>query len=643
MSPAKTMSGPDTEAIREFLTRTPPFNTLSPITIDGVVARCGTEHAPKGATILQRGQSVVNHLRLVYEGRVKVFLKGEQGEVSLEYVRGSGEAIGHLAILRGSLSNLDVHAIEDSVFLTIAKDDFLELVGAHLSFSSYYLKALSEGYVGKALDTLERTRISASTQGSLYLFSAQVGDIVRRRPVVISAYSSISEAARTMTMQRVGCLLVKNTTGKIIGIMTDRDLRTKVLAQGLDPETTVEKIMASPLQTVPSHTVCFDALMDMMRRRVHHLVLEKAGQIIGVLSGHDLMVLQGSSPLFMIRTIRDQQTVEGLFDIALQSPRIVRTLILEGAKPRHITRMITLINDTILDRLLYLLQQILGDPPVPYCWLLMGSEGRQEQTFRTDQDNGIIYRDPESEAERKAAAEYFEAFGQQAVSDLVASGFPLCKGGIMASNPKWCQPYSVWQKYFDYWIRKPNPHEVMLSTIFFDFRPGCGDLELGHSLRDYLMAELKGQEVFLRFLARDSVTTAPAISFFRQFNVEKNGPYKNKLDIKIKGITPFVDFARLMSLQAGIAETNTLERLQILAERKRISEELMIQASQAFEFQMNLRLLHQQELYEEALEPDNFIDPESLSDLDRRTLKDSLSVINDLKAVIKDAFILGAG
>ncbi len=643
MSPAKTRQDPDPEAIREFLSGTPPFDTLPPLTIDGIAAHCGIEHVPRGAAILQRGQSTVDRLRLVYRGRVKVFLMGEQGEVSLEYVRGPGEAIGQLALLRGSLSNLDVHTVEDAIFLTISKDIFLELVSTHLSISNYYLKALCDGYVGKALDTLERARVSASTQGSLYLFSAQVGDVIRRRPVVISAYASIAEAARTMSMQRVGCLLVEDPTGKIIGIMTDRDLRTKVLARGVDPETTVDKIMAFPIKTIPSHTVCFDALLDMMRRRVHHLVLEKSGRIVGVLSGHDLMVQQGSSPLYMIRTIRDQQTVEGLFDIALQSPRIVRTLILEGAKARHITRMITLINDTILDRLLYLLQRILGDPPVPFCWLLMGSEGRQEQTFRTDQDNGIIYRDPDSEAERKAASEYFEEFGRRAVGDLASSGFPLCKGGIMASNPKWCQPYSVWKKYFDTWIHKPEPQEVLLSTIFFDFRPGYGDLDLGRTLRDHLMGELKGQDVFLRYLARDSVTTAPAISFFRQFNVERNGPHKNRLDLKTKGITPFVDFARLMALQAGVPETNTLERLQLLAERGHISGELMTSASQAFEFQMNIRLLHQQELYEEALEPDNFVDPESLSEMDRRMLRDSFGVINDLRAVIKDAFILGAG
>lgn len=641
MTDASAPSDLSRDVIRAFLERSPPFHELDPISLDGVVARCGVEQVRKGKTILQRGKTEVTHLRLLYQGRVRVFLKDEQGEVSFEDVRGPGEAIGHLGILRGSLANLNVSAIEDSLFITLDRDDFLRLVRANLSFSNHYLKVLSEGYVIKALQHIERPRSAAGGEGSLYLFSAQVGDIVRRRPVTIHGSETIQQAARLMSERRVGCLLVTDPSERIVGIITDRDLRTKVVAQGFDVTAPVDRIMASPVHSIPTHTVCFDALLEMMKLRVHHLGIEKRGEIVGVLSGHDLMVVQGSSPLFLVRKIQAQRNIEGLYDISLQSPRVVRSLIHEGAKASHVTRMITLINDYILDRLLTLLEETLGTPPVPFCWLLMGSEGRKEQTFRTDQDNGLIYRDPESEAERKAALEYFEVFANEAVTDLVASGFPRCKGGVMASNPKWRQPYSVWQRYFDQWIQTPKPRDVLHATIFFDFRPGYGDRSLGQRLREHLTAQVKGQEVFLRFLARDCLNTPPAISFFRQFNLEKSGPHKNKLDLKTKGITPFVDFARLMSLEAGIQETNTLERFQLLGESGRISEEFQVQASQAYEFQMNLRILHQQAMDEEALEPDNFIDPALLSELDRRTLKDSLTVINDIKALIKDVYRLG--
>jgi CBS domain-containing protein len=628
------------EVIREFLKDTPPFTMLDPITIDGVVARCGIERQPAGTTILVRGKSEVTHFRLVYKGQVKVFLKDEQGGIGLEVLRGPGEAVGHLAILRGSLSNLEVVTTKDTVCLTLARQDFLQLVRSNLGFSNFYLTALSDGYISKALDKLERPRRESVSEGSLYLFSAQVGDVVRRRPVTIDGHETIQAAAHRMSEKRVGYLLVTNSNGDIKGIVTDRDMRTKVVATDVDHQLAVEKIMTTPIQTIPSHTVCFDALLEMMKQRVHHLAIETADRIVGVISGHDLMVVQGSSPLYLVREIQAQKDIEGLYDIALQSPRVVRSLIYEGAKPRHITRVITLINDYILGRLLTLLQDSLGEPPVPYCWLLMGSEGRREQTFRTDQDNGLIFRDPETEAERKAAEEYFEVFAEEAVSDLVACGVPRCKGGIMASNPKWRQPYSIWRKYFDHWIRQPEPQEVLNATIFFDFRPGFGDLSLGERLRDHLMGQLHGQDVFLHFLARDCLNTPPAINFLRQFNLEKSEPHKNKLDIKTKGITPFVDFGRLMALKFGIKETNTLERMDLLFQGGHISEEFYQQASQAYEFQMQLRLLHQQRMDDEALEPDNYIDPENLSDMNRRTLKDSFGVINDIKAFIKDEFHL---
>ena len=629
--------------LREFLRRTPPFSELDAISLDGVVVRCRVESRPKGDEILNRGRSEVDHLRVIYQGRVRLTLKDESGEITLEDFRGPGESIGHLAILRGSLSNLDVVAVEDTTFLLITKDDLRQLTRSNLGFAQYYLRALSEGYVSKALDSLERPRGSVNSEGSLYLFSAQVGDVVRRRPITIPASESVQRAAGLMSERRVGCLLVTDQSGEVAGIVTDRDLRTKVVAQGGDVGAPVAEIMTAPVQSIPAHTICFDALLEMMRRRVHHLPLKQRGEIVGVISGHDLMVVQGSSPLFLVREIMKARRVETLFDIALKSPRVVRSLIKEGAKAGHITRMITLINDYILERLLTLLQESLGPPPVPFCWLLMGSEGRKEQTFRTDQDNGLIYEDPGSEAERRQAEEYFGQFGRQAVDYLVACGVPRCKGDIMASNPRWRQPYSVWQGYFDRWIRTPEPQEVLHATIFFDFRPGFGEVELGGRLRDFLMKAVDNQDIFLRFLARDCMNTPPALNFFRQFNLEKSGNHKNKLDLKTKGITPFVDFARLMSLWCGVRETNTLERLQLLGEGGFISHELQMQARQAYEFQMQLRLHHQQALDEEALEPDNFIDPEQLSEMDRRSLKDALGVIGDIKGYIKDAFHLGAG
>lgn len=631
------------ETILRFLEYTPPFSELDRDTLVELADTCRVEFYPARTLILERGKSQVDHLRLIYQGRVKLFLRDNEGELIFQDYRGEGEAIGALAIIRGSLSNLGVVTETDTICILISRQDFLEILQKNARFSQYYLKAITESYVSKALTQLERPRSRITTEGTLYMFHAQVGDVVRRRPVTIPAEENVQQAAILMNQRRVGALLVTGDDGEVLGIVTDRDLRTKVVARAQNYLMPVAEIMSSPVHTVPTHTLCFDALLEMMKRRVHHLGLEKNGKIVGVISGHDLMVLTGSSPLYLVREIVSAQRIEDLYDISLKSPRVVSSLIHEGVKANHITRLITLINDYILERILTLLQEELGPPPVPFCWLLMGSEGRKEQTFRTDQDNGLIYADPADQKQAEQCRNYFRYLGTMAIEHLVACGFPRCRGGIMASNPKWCQPYSTWQRYFDGWINTPQPQEVLNATIFFDFRPGYGELELGRRLRRHLMERLKRQDVFLRYLAKDCLSNQAPIGFFGGFVVETKGPHKNKLDLKHKGLVPFVDFARLKALQSGIPETNTLERFQLLGEGGHLSGDLTRKCIQAYEFQMQLRLEHQQRQHEEGLEPDNWIDPNDLSDLEKRTLKEAFAVIGEIKAHLRDAFRLDLG
>lgn len=635
---------PTRPEILAFFQKTPPFNSLDVLILSDLAQRCTGEFHAAGQTILARGKSQVNALRLIYTGRVRLFLRDENGLETMVENRGPGQSVGALAMLRGSLSNLEVVAEQDTVCLLVGREDFMGLIESQARFAQFYLKQISDTYVGKALTELSRPRQAhGGGESALYLFTAQVGDLARRRPVTIAASQTVQEAGALMSEEHAGCLLVTDQGQRMVGIITDRDLRDKVVAAGRDYRTPVSEVMTNPIQAVPSHTTAFDALIEMMKRRVHHLAITKQGRILGVLSGHDLMVLQGTSPLLLVREIMAQETYAGLYDLSLRSPRVVRSLIYEGAKPNYVCRLITLINDHILDRLLTLMLRELGPAPLPFCWLLMGSEGRREQTFRTDQDNGLIYADPENQDQARAAQEYFANFTPQATTHLVRCGFARCKGDIMASNPQWCQPYAVWKSYFDRWISTPEPKDVLHATIFFDFRPGWGETSLGVRLRDHLMEALRGQDVFLRFLAKDTTTAPTALStFFRNFITEREGAHKGRLDLKTRGLVPFVDFARLMSLKHGVRETNTLERYTRLDEINGVSHEMFLKTSQSYELMMQLRLVHQQMLHEEGLEPDNFIDPQALSELERTTLKEALAVVNDIKGYLREAFHLGS-
>ncbi len=626
------------QAVIDFLKKTLPFNELDEDALRWLSNKVTVDFYPRGTILFKQDKTDVKYLYLIQKGGVKIYLTDEQGEISLKDFRGEGSYFGALPIIQESRANLNVETVEDTFCFLLEKDAFLELIQSCPKFAQYYLKSFSEKFIRTAYAELRQSRVTPRAESSLYLFSVQVGDIIKTKPEMIPGSETVQNAAAIMSEMHIGSLLVTDPSGKLVGIVTDKDLRTKVVARGLGYNTPVSEVMTFPVRTIPAHLPCFDALLHMMSNQIHHLAVENRGEIAGIITAHDIMVLQGSSPLYLFREIVAQRNIEGLYALSQKVPLVIRSLIEEGAKANNITRMITVLNDHILNRLLTLLQEKIGAPPVPFCWLLMGSEGRKEQTFRTDQDNALIYMDPEDSSQRKMAREYFDIFGKEAIEHLVKCGYPRCKGNIMASNPKWCQPYSVWKGYFEDWIFKPEPMEVLHATIFFDFRPGYGHMSLGTDLREHLTELAQQQEIFLLHLAKDCLEMRPPLSFFKNFIVEKNGEHKNLLDIKTRGLVPFVDFARLMALKYGVRETNTLGRLQLLGEADNISHELYRETTEAYEFQMQLRLVHQLRMMEQGKQPNNYINPGDLTDLEKQTLKEAFGVIGRIQGYIKDIF-----
>jgi CBS domain-containing protein len=613
-----------------------PFNTLDAETLRWLACHCRIDFFPKGTRLLTADTTELSYLYLIQRGGVKAFLEDDNGEVTLKDFRGEGASIGALAIIRGTAANLNIETVEDTFCFLLPREIFLDLIAKQPAFTHYYLKSFSEKIVTTAYSELRHHKVARRSNDDLYLFSIRVGDLVKTLRKV-AANVTIQKAAILMSEHRVGCLLVHDPSDeeKIVGILTDRDLRGKVVAAGLDYNQPVATIMNSPVQTVLSQSLCFDVLLKMMATGIHHLAVERGGRVVGVITSHDIMLLQGHSPYYLFREIRAEQQIVGLYPLAQKIPEVIRGLIGEGAKAGNITQMIAILNDHILGRMLTLLEKEMGPPPVPYCWLLLGSEGRREQTFKTDQDNAILYADPVDEVQRREAETYFAAFAAKAIDHLVNCGYPLCPGEIMAINPLWCQPLSVWTHYFDHWIAAPEPQELLNSIIFFDFRAGFGETMLAEELRAYLNRQIAGRDLFLFHLARQCMETRVPLSFFKNFIVEKDGEHKNRLDIKRQGLTPFVNFARVLALKFGVKETNTLARLKALMEGEQIQRELWSAASEAYELQMQQRLVHQLRQIEAGILPDNHIDPADLSDLERRMLKDAFTVIERLYGVLE--------
>jgi len=331
-------------------------------------------------------------------------------------------------------------------------------------------------------------------------------------------------------------------------------------------------------------------------------------------------------------------TMDGLIPVSKKINKIVGLLLKEGAKADNITRVITEINGRLISKIMEFAEKKYGQPPVQYSLIGFGSEGRKEQTFKTDQDNGIIYANPSTSTEAEEAKNYFSDFTSFVTESLIKCGFPPCPAGYMASNPLWCQPLKVWKKYFSEWIHTPTADAMLKSLIIFDFRPLYGDFELAEQLRNFLFTMLEGERVFHGHMANKIIQNRPPIGFLRSFVVEKSGDHKDKLNLKIKGVAPLVDIVRLFSLERGIKETSTLERINALKDKHTIVKEYADELDHAFDFIMLLRIHHQFEQIEAGKEPDNFINPNALSNLEKKTIKDAFHLISRIQDLIIERY-----
>jgi CBS domain-containing protein len=632
-----------------FLGRTLPFSDLDRPALEALARACTIDFHPKGTRLLTQGVTLVEYVLLIRSGAVKLFLvregrEGREGalpDTLIDY-RGEGAAVGALGVIREARASLSAETVEDTFCFKIPGAVFRALIAEHPAIAQYYLHNISENYIERAFSELRRQHADLCAASPLVLFSTRVGDVIRRPPLLIAPGSSLREAAGIMVAQGVGSLLVTDPHGEAVGIVTDKDLR-RAVAEGEPHDAPVEFIMSSPLATIGHREPCFDALLRMMSAQIHHLAVLREGRVAGMVTAHDIMLLQGRSPTSLFREIAGARTMAALYPLAAKVPTTVGSLVEEGAKARNITRMVTIMNDLILEKLLGFVQEELGPAPVPFCWLLMGSEGRKEQTFQTDQDNALVYADCPDPAEAVRCEDYFRRFAEAAIDHLVRCGYPPCPGGMMASNPRWRMPMSRMRDFFETMVLLPEPEEVLRATIFFDFRPGWGQAALGETLRDHVVVHAARQDVFLRHLARHCLSTRPPLSFFRNIVVDKDGAHKDTLDLKTRALTPFVDFARLFALRHGLRETNTFDRLEALKDQGHIPPDLGVEALEAYEFLMQLRLVHQMARIDAGGAPDNHLNPATLSDLEKQTLKETFGVVRSLQTFVKEAFSLNVG
>jgi CBS domain-containing protein len=465
-----------------------------------------------------------------------------------------------------------------------------------------------------------------------------VGELATKKVITAPQDITIQDAAQIMSQKRISCLILVDKAGSPIGIVTDRDLRDKVVAAGRDCGECITNIMSPPNIRSDVKEYCFEAILKMVKHNVHHLLVMKNGILKGVLTNHDLMLIQGTSPISVVKDIETQKTVEGLIPVSKKINNIVGLLLTEGAKASNITRIITEINDRLVKKILEIAEEQLGEPPLPYCWAVFGSEGRKEQTFKTDQDNALIYVDPPDADMEKEATEYFSKFTLFVREGLYKCGFPPCPADFMATNPMWRQPLHVWRRYFTKWITTPTSEAILNSVTFFDFRAVHGETRLMDWLKESTLNMAKDSKVFLGFIGNMAIKNMPPIGFLKTFVVEKSGEHKDKLNMKIKGIAPLIDIMRLFALEKGVFETSTLDRIRVLKDQHTIVKEFGDELQHAFEFIMMLRIRHQFEQVKADANVDNFINPNNLSNLEKRIAKETFQLISKIQDMIIERY-----
>lgn len=598
--------------VEKFLAQTPPFDLLEPALRQRAAASIEAFYRRKGTVLLEIGSTNAT-LYLIRKGAVEAH--DRDGNLIARY--GEGESFGLQSLLTEKPVRFRITLIEDGLIWTMPREAFDALRAASPDFDTYYIRSLEERLVAGA-------RAYGSTDQTLFMTPME--EVVQREIVRVTPDTSIADAARVMSEQGVSSLLVSEGDA-VRGLVTDRDLRNRVLAQGTDPSRPVAEIMSSDPLTMEASRPILEGIVSMAARGIHHLPLTRAGRVVGMLTTRDVIALQTRHPLYLAARVQKASSLEELVSVCKQVPKLFEMLVASGLRPEHVPRILTTINDAITRRLLSLARQQLGDPPAAFAWLAFGSQARAEQSIRTDQDNGLVYAD---DAPSDADA-YFAQLARIVCDGLDACGYPYCPGQVMATTDAWRQPLRGWLEHFRRWSNTPQPNAVLRISIFFDMRMVAGDQALAsrinHAIGECAGGSNKG--VLISALARQAASYDVPLGFFRRFVLTKSGEHREVLDIKASGLLPLTDLVRVRALSAGITVAGTQERIAQLLEGQHISRSDADRLAGAHLVLSGLRVrLHAAQVRRGEV-PHNHLDPKELSHAERESLKEAFLVIRE--------------
>ncbi len=610
--------------IRDFMAAHHPFDALPADALDQLPKALSVRYLRRG-TPVPPADADGRYLYIVRQGAVEI--RDRRGDLIDKLGEGDLYASSCTSDRR-KLAMTGV-AAEDTLLYLLPCEHLEAMRRDHAEFGRHFDASLAER-LKNAIELLQEAPHGGG------LLTVAVGSLVKRAPVFVGPQARIRDAAQLMTSERVSSVLVMDGD-KLVGMVTDRDLRSRCLAAGVEATRPVAEIMTARLHTVASSILAFEALMRMTHCNVHHLPVVDAQRVIGVVSTTDLIRHESANTVYLVGDISKAGCVKALADISRKLPELHIQLALGGASARHVGEAVSTVNDAITRRLLQLAEQQLGPAPVSYAWVTGGSHARREQTAHSDQDNALILSD-ELTLEDEA---YFEALARFVNDGLNACGFIYCPGEVMASNPKWRQRRAIWRRYFDTWINEPEPMALMHSSVFFDLRLVHGDALLLENLQRENLEKSRANGIFLAHMVSNALTHRPPLGFFRNIVLVHGGEHDKTFDIKLRGIVPVIDLARVYALAEGRPEINTVDRLRALAGSQALSKQGAADLEDAYELIATLRVRHQASQLRAGKQADNFVASGELSALQRSHLKDAFAVIATMQQSLQQRYPSG--
>ncbi len=594
------------ETILAFLETVHPYDSLPQDELVRVATSFGRREYLAGDQIYAAGEPLKG-LYLIKRGSVEV---SDRNGV-LVSILGPRNSFGERGLLRDGLALTTATAVEPSVALLLPEPELRHLIASVPAFERFFNRSRPAESRGTDLTTLK------------------VADLMARAPVTLPPEASVTEAAQLMRARHVSSIAITRDE-VLLGLVTTRDLTEKVLAEGLPADTPLSAVMTRDPLSLSPDALGSDILHTMLERRIGHLPVVQDGKLKGMVTQTDLTRFQAVSSAQLVRDAAISETPAEMAEVTARIPRLLMQLIAANNAHEVVTRLITDVADTVTRRLLKLAEAELGAPPVPYLWLACGSQGRQEQTGVSDQDNCLIYDDAATDEDRS----YFKALARYVSDGLNTAGYVYCPGDMMATADRWCQPQRVWRRYFRGWIDTPSPEAQMLASVMFDLRPIGGSAGLFRDIQQETLTAASKNSIFVAHMISNSLKHQPPLGLLRGFATIRSGEHKNHIDMKHNGVVPVADLARVYALSGQLAEVNTRARIEAAEAAGVVSVSGARDLIEAYDLIARLRLESQAALVKAGRRPDNFLAPSDLSDFERSHLRDAFVVVRTMQSAL---------